>query len=278
MSPLQTPTVNFDDLRDTLEQDQQLRDEIRDAVKQLEQDERQCLTVLQRAHQTPQSQTKDILNQVDSLLSNVRSSLARLAQTIPPHQFYRYNSMFQHALQNASFIIVFHTFLSTSVSSSSMSDDQSGVGEPQIPTRDQVSQRLDLNNNQQDDLSKDKFFLPTEEYLHSLISLLNELSRLAINRVTLGDFDAPVKYSRFAKELSTAFSVLNLKNDSLRKRFDSIKYDVKKLEEIVYDLSLRGLLNTSTTATTRSATDERDDLSSSSATQMNKKVKMDQSL
>jgi hypothetical protein len=44
--------------------------------------------------------------------------------------------------------------------------------------------------------------------------------------------------------LSSAFSILNLKNDNLRKRFDSIKYDVKKLEEVVYDLSLRGLLKT----------------------------------
>jgi len=32
-----------------------------------------------------------------------------------------------------------------------------------------------------------------------------------------------------------------LKNDSLRKRFDAIKYDVKRCEEIVYDLSIRGL-------------------------------------
>lgn len=30
---------------------------------------------------------------------------------------------------------------------------------------------------------------------------------------------------------SNAFGLLNLKNDSLRKRFDSIKYDVKRLEE-----------------------------------------------
>ena len=44
--------------------------------------------------------------------------------------------------------------------------------------------------------------------------------------------------------MSSAFSILNLKNDNLRKRFDSIKYDVKKLEEVVYDLSLRGLLKT----------------------------------
>jgi len=42
-------------------------------------------------------------------------------------------------------------------------------------------------------------------------------------------------------ELYEGFQLLNLKNDNLRKRFDSIKYDVKKIEEIVYDISIRGL-------------------------------------
>jgi hypothetical protein len=32
-----------------------------------------------------------------------------------------------------------------------------------------------------------------------------------------------------------------LKNDSLRKRFDVLKYDLKKVEEVVYDLTIRGL-------------------------------------
>ena len=35
--------------------------------------------------------------------------------------------------------------------------------------------------------------------------------------------------------------MLNLKNDNLRKKFDGIRYDLKKVEEVVYDLSIRGL-------------------------------------
>lgn len=69
----------------------------------------------------------------------------------------------------------------------------------------------------------------------------------------MGNYGRPLLISRFVKELSTAFQILNLKNDALRKRFDSIKYDVKKIEEgrphnflslmiVVYDLSLRGLI------------------------------------
>lgn len=42
-------------------------------------------------------------------------------------------------------------------------------------------------------------------------------------------------------ELSAGFRLLNLKNDVLRKRYDALKYDVKKIEEVVYDLSIRGL-------------------------------------
>ena len=44
----------------------------------------------------------------------------------------------------------------------------------------------------------------------------------------------------------SGFRLLNLRNDGLRKKFDSLKYDMKKVEEVVYDLSIRGLLKTDT--------------------------------
>ncbi len=40
----------------------------------------------------------------------------------------------------------------------------------------------------------------------------------------------------------SGFRLLNLKNDGLRKKFDSLKYDLKKVEEVVYDLSIRNLI------------------------------------
>ncbi|KAF5311264.1 hypothetical protein D9758_018757 [Tetrapyrgos nigripes] len=90
---------------------------------------------------------------------------------------------------------------------------------------------------------KDRVALSAEDYLHGLISLVNELSRYAINVVTLGSFDEPLKISAFVKDLFAGFSMLNLKNDSLRRRFDSLKYDMKKIEEVVYDVSLRKLVS-----------------------------------
>ncbi|KAJ3189337.1 hypothetical protein HDU85_002966 [Gaertneriomyces sp. JEL0708] len=72
--------------------------------------------------------------------------------------------------------------------------------------------------------------------------LLHGMSRLAVNCVTYGDFARPLRLSKFVGELYSGFQLLNLKNDSLRKRFDSIKYDIKKIEEVVYDISVRGLV------------------------------------
>lgn len=66
-------------------------------------------------------------------------------------------------------------------------------------------------------------------------------SRFAINSVTNGDYNRPIEIARFVNDLNAGFRLLNLKNDSLRKRFDGLKYAVKKVEEVVYDLSIRGL-------------------------------------
>jgi hypothetical protein len=75
-------------------------------------------------------------------------------------------------------------------------------------------------------------------------------SRLCVNAVTLEEFDEPIKISIFVKDVFSGFTMvssmisllmypittrpspkLNLKNDILRKRFDSLKYDIKKIEE-----------------------------------------------
>jgi hypothetical protein len=59
--------------------------------------------------------------------------------------------------------------------------------------------------------------------------------------VTQGDYSRPVQIAKFIKHVHAGFQILNLKHDSLRKRSDGIKYRVKEVEDVVYDLSLRGL-------------------------------------
>jgi hypothetical protein len=67
-------------------------------------------------------------------------------------------------------------------------------------------------------------------------------TRLARNAVTLGDYERPILINQFVKDLFAGFQILNLKNDSLRRRSDGLKYRVKDVEDVVYDLSLRDLL------------------------------------
>ncbi|XP_061782145.1 translin isoform X2 [Nerophis lumbriciformis] len=85
------------------------------------------------------------------------------------------------------------------------------------------------------------FHLDVEDYLAGVLIMASELSRLAVNSVTAGDYTRPLRISSFINELDSGFRLLNLKNDPLRKRYDGLKYDVKKIEEVVYDLSIRGL-------------------------------------
>ena len=62
-----------------------------------------------------------------------------------------------------------------------------------------------------------------------------------MNSVILGDFSRPFEIATFTSDLMAGFRLLNLKNDFLRKKYDSLKYDIKKIEEVVYDISIRGL-------------------------------------
>ncbi len=63
-----------------------------------------------------------------------------------------------------------------------------------------------------------------------------------MNSVIHGDMHRPGRISAFVGEVNNGFRLLNFKNDFLRKRYDAVKYDVKKIENVVYDITLRGLV------------------------------------
>ncbi len=87
----------------------------------------------------------------------------------------------------------------------------------------------------------------------ALAGITDELSRLAVNSVTLGDNELAVRICTFVKDLHAGFQLLNLKNDHLRKRVDGVKYAVKKVEDVVYDLSLRNLIPAASSTATATA-------------------------
>ena len=73
---------------------------------------------------------------------------------------------------------------------------------------------------------RDAFHLTIEDYLLALTNAIEEIARLAPNSVTLGDYSRPAQISKFIKDIHAGFQLLNLKNDTLRRRSDTIKYSV----------------------------------------------------
>ncbi|KAM3418618.1 Translin-1 [Cercospora zeina] len=191
--------------------------------------DRNTQSILSRAHSTTAQDLPGAVQAAQSSIQNAVATIQQLAQVASNHPYYRFNYAWQRQIESSTFNILLCGFLG------GFGKTESG----QLLTIEEVGGIMNVPVNVKD---RDVFHLTIEEYLLALISLLEELSRLARNSVTLGDYQRPLQISQFIKDVHAGFQILNLKNDALRKRSDGIKYKVKEVEDVVYDLSLRGLL------------------------------------
>ncbi|KAL9604003.1 MAG: hypothetical protein Q9219_000765 [cf. Caloplaca sp. 3 TL-2023] len=222
----------FEQLQANVDDDAHVREELRNILQKLERQGMLALvdshgsladgsvgrltqSLLARAHSTPAAEleielTPAWLSIVDQLIT-----IKELEEAASRQNYYRYNQIWTKEVQNTIMSLVFCNWLGAG-------------GQPQgsLLTIDQVASVLNVPANVKD---RDTFHITTEEYLQALISLIEELARLAVNSVTLGDYHRPLQISKFVKDLHAGFQILNLKNDSLRRRTDSIKYNVGNL-------------------------------------------------
>jgi len=82
--------------------------------------------------------------------------------------------------------------------------------------------------------------LDVENYLLGLCDLTGELSRRAVFCVVAEKYDEVKEIAEFVSEIYKEFLKFELRNGELRKKSDSIKWNLKKIEEILYDLKIRG--------------------------------------
>ncbi|OBZ71654.1 Translin [Grifola frondosa] len=197
---------NLEVINDLLDKDVEIREKIKDQVTEFDKKTRTLAGMLNKIHSTPSDKISSLLVSVRPVLESCRETIAALAELVPPNQFWRWKEMWSISLRNAVFSATLVEYL------------ESGT----LLSLPQVSDILGIQEEW-----KDRFVLTAEDYLHGLITLVNELS--------------PDKNSIFVKDLFAGFAMLNLKNDTLRRRYDSLKYDIKKIEEVVYDVSLRKL-------------------------------------
>jgi len=72
-----------------------------------------------------------------------------------------------------------------------------------------------------------------------LCDLVGELNRAAVNSVIKGKFDRAGFYKQCVEELYGIFLKFDFRNSELRKKFDGMKYELKKLENLMLELKLR---------------------------------------
>ncbi|CAG7963977.1 unnamed protein product [Penicillium nalgiovense] len=222
----------FENLQTKIDEETTVRDELHEIVQTLARRGRSTQAILSRAHSTPADQLKPVLDDVTKEILAQKEEVTRLKAVADQHPFYKYNGLWSRELQNLVASIELCAWLGGL-------QEHKGPSSTSFMTIEDVGKFLDIPVNLKE---QDAFHLTIEEYLLALIAMVEELARLAVNSVTLGDYTRPMQIGNFVKELLAGFQLLNLKNDILRKRSDGIKYSVKKVEDVVYDLSLRNLV------------------------------------
>jgi len=231
-SSLLDPSI-FDYLKDKLDEETEVRDTLTQIIQRLERAVASTQALLSRVHSTPRARYPALVVQVENGIKEQVTIIGELNEVASKHPYYKYNSKWNRAIQTAIQTALYCAWLG------GLPTETHPAELGRLLTLEDIGAIFKVPTNLKD---RDAFHITIEEYLLSLTDLTQDLSRLATNAVTLGDFDLPLVISAFIKDLFAGFQVLNLKNDILRKRADAVKYDVKRVEDVVYDLSLRGLV------------------------------------
>lgn len=194
-----------------------LRERIRAVVMEVESTARIMHASLLLVHQV--RPTPEVLERPKAQIGVLKELYNRLAEVLRecPGQYYRYHGDWRGETQTVVSHLALMHWLETG----------------NLLLHTEVQEKLGLNNLE--------FGLDIEDYLIGLCFMSNELPRFVVNQVTVGDYDCPRKVLKFLTELHAAFRMLNLRNDFLRKKFDGMKYDLRRVEEVYYDVKIRGL-------------------------------------
>lgn len=234
MSGMIDPQI-FEHLKSKIEEDTKARDDLNGIIQKLERDVSYTQGVLSRVHSTPRSNYPALLSQVEAAIKTEAEDFSQLSEVASKYPYYKYNSKWTRSVQDAVLTVLLHGWLGGEI--------VPGGRVGRLLTLEELGEHVfHVPVNLKD---RDAFHITIEEYLLAVTGLTDELARLAVNAVTLGDHELAVMISSFVKDIHAGFQLLNLKNDILRKRVDGVKYAVKKVEDVVYDLSLRNLIPTS---------------------------------
>jgi predicted translin family RNA/ssDNA-binding protein len=72
-----------------------------------------------------------------------------------------------------------------------------------------------------------------------LCDLSGELVRVAVNEIIAENYNSVTKIRKFTAEMYEYMLGFDFRNTLLRKKFDSIKYNLEKMEDLILDLKVR---------------------------------------
>ena len=87
--------------------------------------------------------------------------------------------------------------------------------------------------------SRSELGVSSDFYLLGLCDLSGELVRNAINKASKGEYAAVETIKDLVVEIFERLMMFDFRNSELRSKFDGLKYDVKKLEDVVFQIKLK---------------------------------------
>jgi len=78
-----------------------------------------------------------------------------------------------------------------------------------------------------------------EHYLLGICDLTGELVRKAVSSAIRGDYDSPVRIRDFVADIYGRLLNIDFRGGELRKKSDEVRYNLKKLEDLVLDIKLK---------------------------------------
>ncbi|TVU30562.1 hypothetical protein EJB05_22192, partial [Eragrostis curvula] len=228
--PRPSPVMDaqFESFRSQLDESSTLRDRIRAVVAEIESASRVATAALLLVHQPVP--LADVLGKAKAQVEVIKGLYAQLAGILKecPGQYYRYHGDWRSETQAVVSMLAFMHWLETGG----------------LLMHTEAQEKLGLSSGEfgldVEDYLTANFDIPVGDACLYLIALIFK-PRFVVNRVTAGDYDCPRKVLSFLTDLHASFRMLNLRNDFLRKKFDGMKYDLRRVEEVYYDVKIRGL-------------------------------------
>lgn len=154
-------------------------------------------------------------------VENIRKDLERINSLIPPNEFAKFKRRLPGNIwRTLTFIVCTIQFMC----------------DCSIPLKFETEEFWGLDKFSSIELS-------IEDYLLGVIDVFKEVIRLSVNCVIRQDFYTPFRAKKYLENINGALKLFNFKNSILRRRFDSCKYDIRKINDIVNDISTKGLLS-----------------------------------